>query len=138
MRKTKIICTLGPATESADVLQAMITAGANIFRLNMSHAPHDWVRMIVPRIRAIAKELGVMEGILMDTQGPAIRTGDLPTKLDLKIGDIFEFTVRGTERRNLLRGRELRRAHRRHFRGRHRPRGQWQYPHEGPGQAWKS
>ena len=96
MRKTKIICTLGPATESADVLQAMITAGANIFRLNMSHAPHDWVRMIVPRIRAIAKELDVMVGILMDTQGPAIRTGDLPTKLDLKVGDIFEFTVRDT------------------------------------------
>lgn len=97
MRKTKIICTLGPATESAEVLHAMITAGANIFRLNMSHAPHDWVRMIVPRIRAIAKELGVMVGILMDTQGPAIRTGDLPTKLDLKVGDIFEFTVRGTQ-----------------------------------------
>lgn len=97
MRKTKIICTLGPATESAEVLHAMINAGANIFRLNMSHAPHDWVRMIVPRIRAIAKELGIMVGILMDTQGPAIRTGDLPTKLDLKVGDIFEFTVRGTQ-----------------------------------------
>jgi pyruvate kinase len=96
MRKTKIICTLGPATESADVLHAMIAAGANIFRLNMSHAPHDWVRMIVPRIRAIAKEMGIMVGILMDTQGPAIRTGDLPTKLDLKAGDIFEFTVRGS------------------------------------------
>ena len=95
MRKTKIICTLGPATESADVLHAMIAAGANIFRLNMSHAPHDWVRMIVPRIRAIAKELDVIVGILMDTQGPAIRTGDLPTKLDLKVGDVFEFTVRG-------------------------------------------
>ncbi len=96
MRKTKIICTLGPATESADVLHAMIEAGANVFRLNMSHATHEWVRMIVPRIRAIAKELNVIVGILMDTQGPAIRTGDLPTKLDLKVGDVFEFTVRGT------------------------------------------
>lgn len=96
MRKTKIICTLGPATESAEVLHAMIEAGANIFRLNMSHAPHDWVRQIVPRIRAIAKELEVVVGILMDTQGPAIRTGDLPVKLDLKVGDTFEFTVRGT------------------------------------------
>jgi pyruvate kinase len=96
MRKTKIICTLGPATESADVLHAMIEAGANIFRLNMSHASHDWVRKIVPRIRAIAKELDVVVGILMDTQGPAIRTGDLPTKLDLKVGDVFEFTVRGS------------------------------------------
>ncbi len=95
MRKTKIICTLGPATEAAEVLHEMIVAGANVFRLNMSHATHDWVRAIVPRIRAIAKELDVLVGILMDTQGPAIRTGDLPTKLDLKAGDIFEFTVRG-------------------------------------------
>ena len=95
MRKTKIICTLGPATESAEVLREMVLAGANIFRLNMSHATHDWVRVIVPRIRAIAKELGVVVGILMDTQGPAIRTGDLPTKLELKPGDAFEFTVRG-------------------------------------------
>ncbi len=97
MRKTKIICTLGPATESAEVLHEMIAAGANVFRLNMSHATHDWVRVIVPRIRAIAKELDVIVGILMDTQGPAIRTGDLPTKLDLKAGDIFEFTVRGAQ-----------------------------------------
>ncbi len=95
MRKTKIICTLGPATESAEVLHEMIAAGANVFRLNMSHATHEWVRKIVPRIRAISKELDTLVGILMDTQGPAIRTGDLPTKLDLKTGDIFEFTVRG-------------------------------------------
>jgi pyruvate kinase len=95
MRKTKIICTLGPATEPAEVLSEMIRAGANVFRLNMSHAPHDWVRTIVPRIRGIARELGVVVGILMDTQGPAIRTGDLPSKLDLKVGDICEFTVRG-------------------------------------------
>ncbi len=95
MRKTKIICTLGPATESADVLRQMIEAGANIFRLNMSHATHDWVRRIVPRIRAIAIELDTMVGILLDTQGPAIRTGDIKTKLNLQPGDIFEFTVRG-------------------------------------------
>jgi pyruvate kinase len=97
MRKTKIICTLGPATESPEILRQMIEAGANVFRLNMSHAPHDWVRAIVPRVRSIAKELGVIVGILMDTQGPAIRTGDLPVKLDLKAGDKFEFTVRGAK-----------------------------------------
>lgn len=73
----------------------MIQMGVNVFRLNMSHATHDWVRAIVPRIRGLATELGIMVGILMDTQGPAIRTGDLPAKLDLKVGDIFEFTVRG-------------------------------------------
>ena len=95
MRKTKIICTLGPATESEEVLRGMIEAGANIFRLNMSHAPHDWVRGVVLRIRALAMKMDVITAILMDTQGPAIRTGDLPSKLDLKPGDVFEFTVRG-------------------------------------------
>jgi pyruvate kinase len=94
-RKTKIICTLGPATESVEVLTSLILAGANVFRLNMSHAPHDWVRMIVQRIRKVSADLGVVTGILLDTQGPAIRTGDLENKLDLKAGDIFEFTVRG-------------------------------------------
>jgi len=95
MRKTKIICTLGPASESAEMLHALIEAGCNVFRLNMSHANHDWVRQIVPRIRAVATSLDQVVGILMDTQGPAIRTGDLPAKLDLKPGDKFEFTVRG-------------------------------------------
>jgi pyruvate kinase len=95
MRKTKIICTLGPATDSPERLRGLILAGANIFRLNMSHAPHDWVREVVQKIRAISADLGVIIGILLDTQGPAIRTGDLPTKLNLKPGDAFEFTVRG-------------------------------------------
>lgn len=96
MRKTKIICTLGPASDSPEVLTELIRAGADIFRLNMSHATHDWVRDIVPKIRRIAKELGTVTAILLDTQGPAIRTGELASKLNLKPGDIFEFTVRGS------------------------------------------
>ena len=95
LRKTRIICTLGPASDTPERLREMMLAGANIFRLNMSHASHDWVRTIVPSIREIAQELGLIVGILMDTQGPAVRTGDLPTKLHLKVGDILEFTVRG-------------------------------------------
>ena len=95
MRKTKIIVTLGPATESEGMLRELIQAGANVFRLNMSHAPYDWVRALVPRIRSVADALGQTVGVLMDTQGPAIRTGDLPAKLELKPKDIFEFTVRG-------------------------------------------
>ncbi len=95
MRKTKIICTLGPATDSPERLRSLILAGCNIFRLNMSHARHDWVREVVQKIRAISADLGIITGILLDTQGPAIRTGDLPTKLNLKPGDAFDFTVRG-------------------------------------------
>ena len=97
MRKTKIICTLGPASEKPETLRQLVHEGANVFRLNMSHAQHDWVREIVPRIRAIAEELGRSVAILMDTQGPAIRTGDLKTELHLKPGDILEFTVRGAK-----------------------------------------
>ena len=95
MRKTKIIATLGPATETRDVLREMIRAGTDIFRLNMSHAAHDWVRNIVSLIRSLDAELDTITGILMDTQGPAIRTGELSTKIDLKPGEIFEFTIHG-------------------------------------------
>ncbi len=97
MRKTKIICTLGPATESEETLTRLVAAGANVFRLNMSHAEHKWVREIVPRIRQIAEKLSSPVAILLDTQGPAIRTGDLKTDLKLKPGDTIEFTVRGAK-----------------------------------------
>jgi pyruvate kinase len=94
-RRTKIIATLGPATESPEMLARLITAGVNVFRLNMSHAPHDWVRRVVKDIRAAAASAGHFVGILMDTQGPAIRTGDLPVPLDLQPGQKFTLTVRG-------------------------------------------
>ena len=95
MRKTKIIATLGPATDSPEMLGRMIDAGMNIARLNMSHAPHDWVRRVVKDLRTLASQRGKSIGILMDTQGPAIRTGDLPAALDLQPGQKFTLTVRG-------------------------------------------
>ena len=97
VRKTKIICTLGPATEKTVTLRQMMREGADVFRLNMSHAEHPWVREIVPRIRKIAAEVQRPVAILLDTQGPAIRTGQLKTNLKLKPGDILEFTVRGAK-----------------------------------------
>src|SRR5712692_3710337 len=97
MRKTKIICTLGPATQQPDVLRQLIQKGADVFRLNMSHADHSSVREIVPRIRALAEEARRSVGILLDTQGPAIRTGDLKTDLHLKQDDILELTVAGAK-----------------------------------------
>lgn len=95
MRKTKIIATLGPATESPEMIAQLIEGGMNIARLNMSHAPHDWVRRLTRDIREAAAARNVSVGILMDTQGPAIRTGDLPAALDLKPGEKFVLTVRG-------------------------------------------
>jgi pyruvate kinase len=97
MRKTKIICTLGPATEKSETLRGLLGAGADIFRLNMSHAKHEWVREIVPRVRKIAADMHRAAAILLDTQGPAIRTGELKTNLKLNPGDILEFTVRGAK-----------------------------------------
>src|SRR6266404_4597402 len=95
MRKTKVICTLGPATEKTETLRELIQKGADVFRLNMSHATHDWVREIVPRIRRLAQAVGRPVAVLLDTQGPAIRTGEVKTDLHLKPGDVLEFTVRG-------------------------------------------
>lgn len=97
MRKTKIICTLGPASERPNVLRQLIDAGTDVFRLNMSHASHRSVRDIVPQIRAIAKEAQRSVAILLDTQGPAIRTGELKANLELKEGDILELTVGGAK-----------------------------------------
>ena len=97
MRKTKIICTLGPATDSPEMLARLIAAGANVFRLNMSHGTHEWVRAVVPRIREVARQTSANIAIMMDTQGPAIRTGDVATNLDLHPGDVVEFTVRGAK-----------------------------------------
>src|SRR3954468_3578734 len=95
MRKTRIICTLGPATESSEVIEKMIVAGTDTFRLNMSHAKHEWVRDIAPRVRAIAQRCERSVGLLLDTQGPAIRTGVLKEDLQLAVGDLLEITVGG-------------------------------------------
>ena len=97
LRKTKIIVTLGPATDSPEMLASLIDRGVNVFRLNMSHAAHDWVRHVVGLIRAAADARGAHCAILMDLQGPSIRTGDFSTAVDLMIGDKVEFRIEGTE-----------------------------------------
>jgi pyruvate kinase len=94
-RKTKIISTLGPATETPEMIAKLIDAGVNVFRLNMSHATHDWLRRVVKNIRACSAECRRYVGIMMDTQGPAIRTGELGVPLDLQPGQKFTLTVRG-------------------------------------------
>ncbi len=94
MRRTKIIITLGPATDSPEMLEALLLAGVNCFRLNMSHAKHEWVRAIVPTNRKLAEKHDRNVGILLDTQGPSIRTGDVASKIKLVPGEQFEFTVK--------------------------------------------
>ncbi len=90
MRKTKILCTLGPATEAPAIISKLIEEGADIFRLNMSHASHEWVRMVYQRVRDAAAIANREIAILMDLTGPSIRTGDVEQPWDLKVNDEVE------------------------------------------------
>lgn len=94
LRRTKIVFTIGPATESLEMLETLIRAGADVCRINMAHATHDWTRGIVKTIRQAAENAGRDIAIMMDVKGPEIRTGDLPTPLELQPGEVFDFTVK--------------------------------------------
>ena len=96
-RRTKIIATLGPATDSPEMIEKLILAGMNVARINMSHASAETARTIAERVRAASTKLDRRVGVLMDLQGPAIRTGDVPTALNLKPGDRIGLTVRGAK-----------------------------------------
>ena len=91
LRKTKIIATLGPATDSPEKIRELIEAGADVFRLNMSHAKHDWTRQIVADIREQSEACGRSAAVLVDLQGPSIRTGAVEAPLELQPGDVVEF-----------------------------------------------
>ena len=101
IRRTKIIFTLGPATESEEMLEKMILAGADVLRLNMAHATHEWTRQTIRRIRAVSARVGREVAVMMDIKGPEIRTGDLAAPIELRPGEIFDFTVKpGAPREN--------------------------------------
>ncbi|MCS5593871.1 MAG: pyruvate kinase [Porticoccaceae bacterium] len=97
MRKTKIICTIGPATESIEMLEKMASAGMNIARLNMSHGDHASHAKIIKSIQTLNKRLDHPVAILLDTQGPEIRTGDMVDDLHLNEGDTISIVPRGAE-----------------------------------------
>src|SRR5882724_3428950 len=108
LRRTKIIFTLGPATESEEMLEKLFRAGADIVRLNMAHAKHDWTREVIRRIRAVSKRVDREVAIMMDIKGPEIRTGDLAVPIELKPGEIFDFTVKPGGGGGALDDREVR------------------------------
>ncbi|WP_017379914.1 pyruvate kinase [Paenisporosarcina sp. TG-14] len=74
MRKTKIVCTIGPASETPEILEQLIEAGMNVARLNFSHGNHEEHGIRITRIREASKKTGKIVGILLDTKGPEIRT----------------------------------------------------------------
>jgi pyruvate kinase len=94
-RKTKIIATLGPATDSREMLGKLIDAGMNIARLNLSHAKPEWVLRVSRDIRELAAQRGTAIGILLDLKGPGIRTGDVAAPIPLLRGERFIFTCGG-------------------------------------------
>ena len=77
MRRTKIVCTIGPATSSEERLEQLMRAGMNVARLNFSHGTHAEHELVIERVRAISARLGCAVAILQDLQGPKIRTGKL-------------------------------------------------------------
>ena len=93
MRKTKIICTLGPACDDDELLKKMIQNGLDCARLNFSHGTHAEQKVRMDRVKRIREELGVPLPILLDTKGPEIRIRDFKDgKIFLHTGDIFTFT----------------------------------------------
>ena len=93
-KRTKVICTIGPATESFSVLKQMQKEGMNVARINMSHSDHKSAKKIIDRIKRLNKQIKNPVGILMDTQGPEIRTGDTENIIDLVTGEEVTFTIR--------------------------------------------
>ena len=74
-RKVKIIATIGPASSGEAILRKLFEAGADVFRINMSHTDHETMRALVARIRAVEEAVGRPIGILADLQGPKLRVG---------------------------------------------------------------
>jgi pyruvate kinase len=95
-RKTKIVCTLGPASDSADGIRGLIRAGMNVARLNFSHGDRETHRQTIRRVREIAASEGAEIGILQDLCGPKIRLGDLPEGgIDLASGTAVKLAPEG-------------------------------------------
>ena len=94
MRKTKIICTIGPASENEEVLTQMCLAGMNVARLNFSHGSHEEHAAKIALIKKVRQELNLPIAILLDTKGPEYRIRTFKDgKVELKTGDTFTFTV---------------------------------------------
>ena len=82
MRQTKIIATLGPASSSPEVIDALLAAGVDIFRLNFSHGTHDSHAEVYRRVRDAAARRGCIVAVMQDLSGPKIRTGPLRGRHD--------------------------------------------------------
>ena len=96
MRKTKIICTLGPATDDDNVLKQLMLAGMDAARFNFSHGTHEQHKANKERVVKFREELGLPIATILDTKGPEIRVRDFKDgKVELKAGNKFILTTEG-------------------------------------------
>ena len=93
MRRTKIVCTIGPATSSEERLEQLMRAGMNVARLNFSHGTHQVHEQVIERVRAISARLSYPVAILQDLQGPKIRTGALQDGKPITLFDGMQVTI---------------------------------------------
>ena len=101
MRKTKIVCTLGPSTDKEGVLRQLMLEGMAVARMNFSHGSHEEQKARLDAVKRLRKELDLPVAALLDTKGPEIRIGEVEGgKLELKAGQTFTLTdeeIMGTE-----------------------------------------
>ena len=103
MRKTKIVCTIGPACSDETTLKKMCLAGMNVARLNFSHGTHEDHQINIDRLKRVREELNVPLAIMLDTKGPEYRIGTFKNgSEELYDGDIFTFTTRDVEGDNTI------------------------------------
>lgn len=111
MRRTKIVCTLGPATESEEVLRQLMLEGMAVARMNFSHGTHEEQKARLDMVKKLREELDLPVAALLDTKGPEIRIGDVEGgKLELKAGQRFTLTtedILGNEERVSITYKEL-------------------------------
>src|SRR5207253_7673920 len=94
MRRTKIVCTIGPASDSEEMIAKLIAAGMNMARLNFSHGTPDYQRDLVRKIKRVRKALNKPVAILQDLQGPKIRVGTIESGIVLlQTGQEFVLTA---------------------------------------------
>ena len=111
MRRTKIVCTLGPSTDKEDILRNLMKNGMNVARMNFSHGTHEEQKARLDMIKKLREELNLPVAALLDTKGPEIRIGDVEGgKLELKPGQEFTLTTEemlGTEKKVTITYKEL-------------------------------
>lgn len=90
-KRTKILATIGPASDSLETIESLIKTGANVFRLNFSHGTYEYHSDVINKIRQAIINTGLVVGILQDISGPKIRIGELEHHFDLKEGDTIVF-----------------------------------------------